>query len=178
MQQPLQITIKDIDHSPAIEQEIRAKIEKLEHYADDIISCHVVVELTQKHQQQGQLHNLHIRLTVPGKELVATRNAHENLWIAIKEASDDMRDQLRRYTEQRRKQVKNHPDVLQGEIARLFEDFGFILGPDGLTEYYFNDSNVTHSNFSRLSVGTKVHFIEGMGDEGPQARRVSVIEDH
>ena len=44
MQQPLEITFRDIPHSDAIEQHIRDKVTKLQQYSNDIISCHVVVE--------------------------------------------------------------------------------------------------------------------------------------
>ena len=42
----------------------------------------------------------------------------------------------------------------------MFEDFGFIEDAEG-TEYYFNASNLTHvNNFSKLSVGNHVRFID------------------
>lgn len=173
MQQPLQITIKDIENTPAIEEQIRTKADKLEQYFDEIISCHVLVEQTQKHQTQGKLFSIHIKLCVPGKELVVTRNAEENLWMALREAFNSMREQLTSYRDQMRNHVKSHPELIQGEVVRIIDDFGFIVGPDGITEYYFNAANVVSPKFDKLKVGTRVHFIEAMGNEGPQAHRVS-----
>lgn len=175
MQQPLIITIKDIPASEAIEDHIRKKIEKLTRFYNDIISCHVVVELSQKSQHQGQLHDVHIKMTVPGKELIATRNASENLWISIRDACLDIGQQLKNFAQHLHRQVKNHPIVFHGEIVRLFDDYGFILGPDGLTEYYFNSGTISHpKKFDKLRVGMPVHFIEFIGNEGYQARRVTV----
>lgn len=173
MQQPLQITIKDIDHSPAIEEHIRKKAEKLLQFSEDIISCHVVVEMIQKHQQVGKLYNVHVTIGVPGKELATTRNPHENLWIAIRDAFNNMREKLKSYVQHQRRQVKVHPILIHGEVVRKIDDFGFILGDDGLTEYYFNSSNVVSPGFDKLKIGASVHFIPTYGDEGPQARRIS-----
>jgi len=174
MQQPLQITIKDIEHTPAIEAHIHSKAEKLSQYFEDIISCHVLIEQTQKHQHQGKLHNVHIKIHVPGKELAVNHNESENLWIAIRDAFDSMRDQLNSYRDQIRHHVKSHPELVHGEVVRLFDDFGFILGTDGLTEYYFNSSNVVSHRFQRLKIGIGVQFIEDSDGEGPQAKRVSL----
>lgn len=173
MQQPLQITIKDIESTPAIEEHIREKVDKLSQFSDNIISCHVVIEQVQKHQQAGRLHNVRITVGVPGKELISTRHPDENLWIAIRDAFDNIRQQLKSYAQQLRHEIKSHPELLHGEVVRKIDDFGFILGSDGITEYYFNSSNVVYPNFEKLKIGTPVHFIPTMGNDGPQARRVT-----
>ncbi len=176
MQQPLQITVRDIDNSPAIKEHIQEKVDKLAGSAKEVISCHVVVEQTQKHQNQGKLHSVHIRLNMPGRELAVNHKENENLWIAIRDAFDSMREQLRTYRDQLRHRVKNHLEPVHGKIVRLFDDFGFILGSDGITEYYFNSGNVTSLHFDRLRVGADVHFLKSFGDDGPQAKRVSARE--
>lgn len=179
MQQPLKITIKDgVSHSDAIEEQLRKKAEKLEQYCDNIISCHIAVEMPQKHKNQGKLHNVNLKINVPGKELAVSRNMQENLWIAIRDAFNDMRNQLKAYTQLMHKQVKTHPDKLHGEVVRIIGDYGFILGPDGITEYYFNSGNVVWPAFDKLKVGTQVHFIEAMGDDGLQAHRVTATKHH
>ena len=177
MQVPLQITLRDIDHSDAIEQRIRKKAQKLTQYSDQIISCQVVLESTQRHKHQGKLHNVRINLTLPGKELVVNHNEAEDLYVGIRDAFDDMMRQVEEAMRIRHGEIKAHPELLQGEVVRLFreDDFGFIATPDG-EEFYFNASNVVHPSFERLEVGTPVHFIEVMGDEGPQAHRVRARE--
>lgn len=173
MQVPLQITIRDIDHSDAVEARIRKKAEKLNIFSDQIISCHVVVEQTQRHQNRGRLHNVRINLTLPNKELVVNRNEEEDIYVAIREAFNDMERQVEETTRMIHGEVKTHPDLMQGQIVRLFreDDFGFIATPNG-DEYYFNADNVVHPNFNRLTVGTPVNFVSAMGDEGPQAHHV------
>jgi len=177
MQVPLQITIRDIDHSDAVEQRIRQKAEKLNLYSDRIISCRVVVEQTTRNKHQGKLHNVRINLTVPGKELFVNRNEQEDLYVAIRDAFDDMARKLEEEMKIAQGEVKTHPELIHGRVARIFkdDDFGFIETENG-QEYYFNAANVVHPHFDKLEVGTEVHFIEVMGDEGPRAHRVSAKE--
>ena len=172
MQQPVQITFKDLNHSEQLSELIHEKTDKLQQFFENIISCHIVVEQTQKHKHQGKLHNVRINLSVPGKELIATNNEHENVHIAIRDAFDNLRRQLEDHARKVHGEVKPHPEILHGKVVRLFEDFGFIEGING-TEYYFNAANLTHPKFNKLSIGNNVQFIEAVGDDGLQAHRVS-----
>ena len=43
MQVPIQITFRDIKHSAEVDEHIQEKADKLSQYADNIISCQVVV---------------------------------------------------------------------------------------------------------------------------------------
>jgi len=174
MQTPIQITIKDTLNSDELEPTIQEKANKLEQFCEDIISCHVVVEMTQKHKQHGKLHNVRINIAVPGKELSANRNERENVHIAIRDAFDNIRRQLEDYARRLHGEIKTHAELIQGEIVRIFPDgFGFIEDSTG-AEYYFNADNVVNHGFEKLEVGTNVQFIEAVGYEGPQAHRVSV----
>lgn len=175
MQQPLQITFKDIPHSDAVEIHLREHVEKLEQFNQNIISCHIVIEQTQRSQSQGKLNNIHIKLTVPGRELVVTGNEDENLYISIRDAFSDMREQLLSHKQQIKGQIKSHAEVLHGTVVRIFEvdGFGFIKDTNG-DEYYFNSGNLVKNSFEKILIGTEVSFIPAMGNDGLQARRVSV----
>lgn len=178
MQVPLQITFRDeLPHSEAIEIHVKEKVEKLQHFCDSIVACHVVLELANKNQHHGNLHNVRITMTVPGKELVSKKNDDENLYRAIQEAFDDMTRQLEDYLAQIRGEMRNPQTLLSGKIVRLFQSdgFGFIEGLDG-TEFYFNANHVSHPAFHQLTVGMEVHFIEKEGTKGPEAHRVRTIE--
>lgn len=173
-----QITFRDIPHSDAIKNHLDEKIDKLAQFCEKIISCHVVVELASRSQHQGNLHNIRITLTVPGKELISKHNETEDMYISIRDAFADMTRQLECYEEQIHGQVKNHQAViLSGTIARLFngDGFGFIESGDG-GEFYFNAGHVVHPTFEKLTVGMPVHFVEHNGNDGPQAHRIKLIE--
>lgn len=175
MQVPAQITFRGLPHSDAIKANIEEKIEKLQQYCDNIVSCHVVVELGTKSQHRGNLHNTRITLTIPGKELVTTRNDEEDLYVSIRNAFDDMVRQLENHAELLRDHEKNNQTLSTGKIARLFDDYGFIETNDG-GEFYFNKKHVMQPAFEKISIGMNVHFIEGEGTEGPEAHRVRIIE--
>lgn len=173
MQVPIQVTFRDVKHSPEVDAHIREKSEKLNQFADNIISCQVVVEFASKQQQTGNLYNTRIVATVPGKELVSTHNHDENMYLSIRDGFDDMIRQLEEYSRMLRGHVKHHSPIIEGTVARMFDKgFGFIETANG-DEYYFNEDNVVHPKFATLKVGEHVRFIEHMGDQGMQAHRVS-----
>jgi ribosomal subunit interface protein len=175
MQQPLQITFRDIDHSAAVEARIREKIDKLDTFYNHITSCKVVVGMVQKHQQQGKLHNISIFVSVPGKEFAVSHQPNENLYLAIQGAMDSLREQLDTYHRRLYGDTKDHGERLPGEIVRLMEDdcYGFIADEEK-NEYYFNLTHLIGVKFNQLHVGDKVRFMPAVGNEGLQARRVSV----
>ena len=180
MQIPLQITYRHMDPSEAIDAVIREKAEKLERFAGDITSCRVIVEAPHKHHHKGRIYVVKIDVTVPGEELVASRNpdkdhAHEDVYVALRDAFDAMRRQLEDYVRRRRNKVKRHEPEPHGLITRLVpeEDHGFIETPDG-REIYFHRNSVINADFDKLEIGTPVRFAEEPGDKGPQASTVHV----
>ena len=170
---PVQITIRDIPNSPAIEAHIRKKTEKLHQYYDRISSCRVVIELPKKHQHQGKLYNVRIDVTVPGKELVVTKKYDQDVYVAIRDAFDAIERQLEDHSRRRHGQVKTHNDVMHGHVVRIIpnEGYGFIEGMDG-NEYYFSMTNVSYPHFEQLTVGDAVEYISQMQNDGRQAHRV------
>lgn len=175
MQQPIQVTFKDVDHSASVEEHVREKAEKLNQFNQDIISCHITLDLQQKKQNQGNLYTVHITTSVPGKEFVASHNGDENMYIAIRDAFDNMRDQLKEHTHQLHGKVKTHTEHLNGKVARLFDydEFGFIHDEDG-NEYYFNAGYMNSHSFDSLKIGQSVHFTPDVGREGAVAKKITV----
>lgn len=102
MQQPVQITFRDIPHSPAIEKQILEKAKKLEEFFDRITHCRVTIEAPHRHKHKGQLYQVNIDITVPGKQIVAKCNAnknlaHEDAYVAIRDAFNAAQRQLKAY---------------------------------------------------------------------------------
>lgn len=108
MQIPLQITVRDIAHSEALEAHIRDKAEKLDEFFDHIISCRVVVEVPHKHHRQGKEFNVRISVGAPGREIVVNRDKHEDVYVALRDAFDASKRQLEDYVRQLRGDVKAH----------------------------------------------------------------------
>ena len=180
MELPLQITFRDIPPSPAIEARIRQKAARLDRFAQHIMACRVVVEAPHRHHHQGKLYHVRVDLTLPGSELVVSRepaahHAHEDVYVAIRDAFDASVRQLEDYVRLQRGKTKRHEPPLHGYVARLASDenYGFIETADG-REVYFHRNSVRADGFDRLAVGDKVEFIEELGEKGPQASTVRV----
>ena len=174
MQLPIQIVFRGVARSDAVESAIREKAEKLDQFSEHIMSCRVTVGMIQKHKHQGRLFNIRVDLTAPGTEIVVNRDRSEDVYVAIRDAFDHAKRRLEDHARRIRGDVKAHEVEAHGEVARMFADegYGFIGAADG-TEFYFHRFNVVHPDFDDLQIGDKVTFIEEMGNEGPQANRVS-----
>jgi ribosome-associated translation inhibitor RaiA len=176
MKLPLQIVMRDIPHSDAVEADIRSRVEKLDQFYPDIMRCRVVVELDGKHKHQGKQFNVRIDMTVPGSEIVVDRERGEDLYVVLRDAFDAAKRRLEDFARRQRGEVKTHEPIIQGRIARILADegYGFITTADG-KELYFSRDNVVHPLFEHLKPGMAVTFLEEVGAEGLQAKRVSAV---
>lgn len=95
MQSPLQITIRNLPHSDALETRIRESAEKLERFHPRITSCRVTVEESHRHQHQGRQFEVRVDVRMPGREeIVASRHQHEDVYVALRDAFDAAKRQL------------------------------------------------------------------------------------
>lgn len=172
--QSIQVTIRDMPSSQALESHIRKKAEKLDHFYHRIQRCRIVIDVPQKHKHQGRLFRVRIDLFVPGKELVVNHKLDEDVYVAIRDAFQAVLRQLENYARKRRGDVKRHDAVNFGYVKRLFveEGYGFIQSAEG-EEHYFSVTNVTHPEFSKLQVGDVVHFLSVQANDGLQAHRIT-----
>jgi cold shock CspA family protein len=173
-----QITFRDMPPSASVEARVREQVAELEQFYNRIMSCRVVIETPHRHHRQGRLYGVRIDLSVPGRELVVGRepsqhHAHEDVYVAIRDAFDAARRQLEDHARRERGQTKHHQPTDEGRVARLFAEpgYGFIETPDG-REIYFHRNSVVDGTFESLEVGTVVHFAEEPGEKGPQATTV------
>ena len=126
MQIPLEISFRDMAPSAAVEARIREKAAKLERFHDRIIGCTVVVEAPHRHHHKGKLYSVHIDISVPGKDLVVDRakpldHAHEDVYLAVRDAFNAAVRQLEDYTRRVRGDVKTHGTVPRGGAASAAE---------------------------------------------------------
>ena len=115
----LQLQFRNLDPSPAIEAAVRKHVDKLKFFNGDIISCRVAIESPHKHQYKGKLYHVVVDVRVPGKEIVVSRapddqQAHEDVYVAIRDAFDAARRQVQDYVKIRRGKVKTHEPPRQG----------------------------------------------------------------
>jgi ribosomal subunit interface protein len=181
MQVPLEIVFHNVDRSAAVEEAVRERVAKLEKFVHDIISCRVTIEAPHRHQQQGNLYAVRIDLRYPGSELVANRSptadhAHEDVYVALRDAFKAARRQLQDYQRVRRGDVKPHKSPPHAVIANIdrARGCGRLRTPDG-REIYFHRNSVVNADFDGLEPDMEVRFSEEAGDEGPQASSVHLM---
>lgn len=106
MQCQLQITVRNMDHSVALDDHIRQKTEKLEKYFDSITSCRVVAEAPHKNRQHGRQYAVRLDIGVPGREIVVSREHAEDVYVALRDAFDAVRRQLEDYSQLKRGETR------------------------------------------------------------------------
>jgi len=178
---PLEIVFHNIDRSPAVEAAVRERAEKLERFADNITSCRVTVEAPHKNHQQGNLYTVRVDLRFPGGEVVANRapaehHAHEDVYVAVRDAFKAARRQLQDRQRIRRGDVKPHTPPPHGRIASVDRERGSgrIETHDG-REVFFHRNSVLNGRFEHLEPGMEVRFSEESGEKGPQASTVQLV---
>jgi ribosomal subunit interface protein len=107
------ISFRNMDHLDAVAENIREKAAKLARYSDRIDRCHVVVNAPHKHSHKGGLYDVHINLSVSGKEIVVNHtgpqdHAHEDVYVAIRDAFNAAVRRLEDYVKKARGDIKNH----------------------------------------------------------------------
>lgn len=170
-----------MDRSPAVEDSIHKKIDELEQRFSHIMSCRVSVNFTSHRGNLGKLFEIHIVLTLPGKDISVSKasghdHAHEDVYVAIRDAfSSALRMLDNRVEQMHDHRATNITLTMSGVVKRLFEEqgYGFIVTDDG-KDVYFNKDSLTKSNWRELSVDQPVQFKQHEGDKGLYAMQISV----
>lgn len=121
MKLPLQITLRDIPQSEAVEAAIREKVEKLDHFYPHMMSCRVTVEMPGKHKHQGKDFGIRIDITVPGTEIVVNKEHGEDIYVVLRDAFDAAKRQLEDYARKQRGDVKAHTQPLPPPVSEVEE---------------------------------------------------------
>lgn len=183
MQIPLKIAFEGgLTASDALRARIEHEAAKLERFVDWITSCRVAVIGRAGRHHQGELYQVRIHIVAPGrKDIVIDRNpgdehAHEDAFVAVRDAFDAARRRLQDHERRMGGDVKVHEAPPHGRVARLVpeQDHGFIETSDG-REIYFHRNAVVNDDFDKLEPGVEVRFAESEGDKGPQASGVHRI---
>ena len=182
MQVPLDISLEDLGGTPSLRARIEREAKKLERFSDRITACHVALTGRSRRRRHGDLFQVRIRISSPGRaDIVVDRNpsadhAHEDPYVAIRDAFDAARRQLQDHERRFEGKVKTHEAPPHGRVARLFPEqgYGFIESSDG-QEIYFHRNALVDGDFDKLQPGAKVRFAESEGEKGPQASTVHLV---
>lgn len=182
MKVPVQIVFRNMRKSNSVEQAVLKRVERLESFCDCITRCRVTIELPHRHHRQGNLFQVGIEISLPGKQISINRENEKNaeykdFEVALRDAFDSARRKLEDYMRIRRREVKSHEAPVQAHISELFPEngYGFLETPDG-EQIYFHANSLVNEQFNRLQIGRKVALVQEQGIEGPQASAVKVLE--
>jgi ribosomal subunit interface protein len=184
MQLPLQVTFRNLEHSEAIEAKIRQCAARLDKFCARITSCRVVVEAPHRHHHKGNIYHIRVDLMLPKGEVVIKRDpakhqAHEDIYVAIRDAFAAAERKLKEVQEIRRHEVKAHEVPSHGQIVTVLPDegYGFIEASDD-QELYFHANSVLNASIQDLEVGSDVRFVQELGEKGPQASSIRLVGKH
>ena len=95
MEIPLQITLRDMQRSDALDKRIRNDADRLERQHPWITSCRVVVEESDRRRRQGREFSVHVEVRVPGQEAkVSTQRRDADVYVAVRDAFEAVHRQF------------------------------------------------------------------------------------
>ena len=110
---PMQITYRHMDSSPALDERIRDLAARLATASSHVLSGHVLIAAPHQHSHQGRLFEVHLDLHVPGRRIAVHRSsawnrAHEDAYVALRNAFAAARRKLAEYEQFLRRNVESH----------------------------------------------------------------------
>ena len=185
MQTGLKVDFHGAEPTEPLQTKISEHFDALEHFYGRLTACHVSVEAPGHHQRKGGLYHVRIRLSLPnGREVnIGTTppadHRHADVLFALNDAFRRARRQLQDEIRKMRGQVKAHEPVPTGRIARFDPNtgFGFIEAADG-HEIYFDQNSIVDGKPGIIGSGLQVSYVEELGEKGPQASTVRVLDKH
>jgi ribosomal subunit interface protein len=100
MTNDIQIVFHNIDQTDALTEAVSKRLEKLERYCDQIISGRIVLDSPHNHHHKGKVYSVSIELHTPQLEVRVNQDqhdkqAHEDLYVSIRDAFNVAERQLR-----------------------------------------------------------------------------------
>jgi len=181
MDVPLEIAFHNLESSTAVETRVRERVAKLEKLFPRLVACRVVVEAPHRQHQKGNIFRVRIEMSVPGDDLVVSKEpnraqerfADPDVYVVLKDAFDTAERMLKDYKGKQSGDVKTHDTPMHGHIMRInpANDFGFLRSAEG-SQLWFHRNSVMNEELESFTEGDPVHYVEVIGETGPQASKV------
>ncbi|MFT4763156.1 MAG: putative sigma-54 modulation protein [Oleispira sp.] len=118
----LEISFRDIEHSDGIEQLIRDKAGKISSIYDSITGIRAVVAMPHNHSNKGKLAHVSLEIGLPGETVAITNDnhdnkAHEDMYVAVKDAFEVAQRKVRKIHEKRHDLKRRAGSAATPEIA-------------------------------------------------------------
>ena len=102
------VVFRGIDHSPAVEEAVHKRLEKLARYSDEIQSLRVVLEAPHNNHHKGKVYHVGVEAFIPNHDIVVNheqhdKHSHEDIYVAIRDAFNAIERRIKAvYKKQRR----------------------------------------------------------------------------
>lgn len=129
MTNEFQIVYHNIDQTEAISEAVQKRIDKLERYCDQIINGRVVLDSPHNNHHKGKVYSVGVEIHTPALEVRVNQDqhdnhAHEDLYVAIRDAFNVAERQLKSVDKKHRaKPLHKEIDTMSMEAERT-EDEG------------------------------------------------------
>jgi len=128
MSNEFQIVFHNIDQSDAIIDSVNKRVEKLRRFNSDIIGGRVVLDSPHNNHHKGKVYSVTLELNTPSKPVVVTQeqhdnHAHEDLYVAIRDAFNAAERQIKSVDKKHRKEaLHKNPDAIDDGFDGLEDD--------------------------------------------------------
>ena len=114
MSDQIQITLRRIDRSDALESRIRALAARLERHYAGILSCRVLVEAPHQSMHQGGQFVARLEIKVPGGQIVVNGDHDRDVYVALRDAFDAAGRRLADYAGRHSFRSDRHAEAAAG----------------------------------------------------------------
>jgi len=98
-----------------------------------------MVETPHRHKNHGTLYNVSIDISIPGAELVVKKEAHEDIFVAIRDAFEAARRQIIQFFQKKKSKHPRQSRDSGFEAIPILSDEEYQVFDDFLEDYSLND---------------------------------------
>lgn len=100
MTNEFRVVFHNVEQTEALSQAVQKRIDKLERYCDQIITGRVVLDSPHNNHHKGKVYSVGLEIHTPAKEVRVNQDqhdnhAHEDLYVAIRDAFNAAERQLK-----------------------------------------------------------------------------------
>jgi ribosomal subunit interface protein len=123
MTNEIQVVFHNIEQSDALTNAVQKRIEKLERYCNQIIGGRVVLDCPHNNHHKGKVYSVGLEVHTPALEVRVNQDqhdnhAHEDLYVAIRDAFNAAERQLKSVDKKHRATpLEIDDDALDGQAA-------------------------------------------------------------
>lgn len=128
MSNEFQIVFHNIDQSEALTDSVNKRIDKLRRFSNEIIGGRVVLDAPHNNHQKGKVYSVTLEVHTSNKQVVVTQeqhdnHAHEDLYVAIRDAFNAAERQLKSVDKKHRKEaIHKNPDAVDDGLDGIIDE--------------------------------------------------------